>query len=494
MKSELPKSWLTVPLGEITEINPRHAKELDDSMLVSFATMAALNEDKPTFQFLEERPFGAVRKGFTHFAEGDVLFAKITPCMENGKGAVAIGLRNGLGCGTTELHVFRPHAGINPHYIYRFLAQPLIRREAKENFTGTAGQARVPTAFVEELEIPLPPLGEQRRIMVKLEKLLTRMDVCQQRFAKIKITLKRFRQSVLDAAITGKLTLDWRSRHPVVDNAKNELESLLAITESQRPRKKQTEQEGEQQMLIEAMPKEWVTPTLGDLFRFIDYRGKTPKRSESGKRLISAKNIKMGYISEEPVEYVSEKIYQSWMTRGFPKKDDIFFVTEGHTMGFVALNNRNDEFALAQRTITLQPWQPIEMRCFFFFLMSSLFQNFIRLNATGSAAVGIKASRFRCLPIPFPSQAEQKEIVSRVESMFALADKIETRYMKAKVQVDKLPQSILTKTFRGQLVPQDPDDESAEKLLERILKMKKQEEFSNPQKTRSAKTISAGKN
>jgi len=218
MKNGHPPGWKVVPLRELAEINPRHPKGLDDSMSVSFAPMAALSDSNPKFTFLEERPLGKVRKGFTHFAEGDVLFAKITPCMENGKGAVATGLRNGLGCGTTELHVLRPLGGIDPHYLYRFLAQTRVRRKAKENFTSTAGQARVPTKFIEQLEIPLPPLPEQRRIVSKLEKLLAKVDACRQRLVKIPALLKRFRQSVLAAACSGRLTADWRDQNNLADD------------------------------------------------------------------------------------------------------------------------------------------------------------------------------------------------------------------------------------------------------------------------------------
>ena len=207
MSDELPQGWAEAPLNQIAEINPRHPKGLDDTMPITFVPMAGLSETKPEFEFTEERPLGEVRKGFTHFAEGDVLFAKITPCMENGKGAVARGLRNKLGCGTTELHVVRPFGRISPEYIYRFLAQPRIRRSAKENFTGTAGQARVPTSFIEELELPLAPLAEQQRIVAKLEVLLGKVDACQQRLAKIPVLLKRFRQAVLAAACSGELTV-----------------------------------------------------------------------------------------------------------------------------------------------------------------------------------------------------------------------------------------------------------------------------------------------
>ena len=216
MSDELPQGWATAPLRQIAEINPRHPKGLDDSMPISFARMTALSETKPEFDSLEERTLGEVRKGFTHFAEGDVLFAKITPCMENGKGAVARGLRNKLGCGTTELHVIRPLGHISPEYIYRFLAQDRVRRAAKENFTGTAGQARVPTSFIEELELPLAPLPEQQRIVAKLETLLGKVDASQQRLAKIPVLLKRFRQSVLAAACSGRLTADWREENSTV--------------------------------------------------------------------------------------------------------------------------------------------------------------------------------------------------------------------------------------------------------------------------------------
>src|SRR5260370_24175472 len=211
MMQKLPSGWGLEALRGNDEIKPRHPKALKNEMLVTFVPMAALSESKPEFQYSEERPLGNVRKGFTHFAEDDVLFAKITPCMENGKGAVARGLRNNLGCGTTEVHVVRPLADISPDYIYRFLAQPSVRRAAKENFTGSAGQARVPLSFIQGIEIPLPPLAEQRRIVAKLEKLLSQVDACQYRLAKIPALLKRFRHAILDAAMTGRLTTDWRN-------------------------------------------------------------------------------------------------------------------------------------------------------------------------------------------------------------------------------------------------------------------------------------------
>jgi len=256
---ELPHGWASAPLGEIAEINPRHPKGLHDAMPVTFVPMAALGESTPDFQFTQERPLGAVRKGFTHFAEGDVLFAKITPCMENGKGAVGLGLRNKLGCGTTELHILRPFGGISPDYVYRFLAQPAVRHAATENFTGTAGQARVPTSFIRELEIPLAPLAEQRRIVAKLEKLLGQVEACQQRLTKIPALLKRFRQAILAAACSGRLTADWRNEHSTIETA----EDLLGRIREKRLASAQTQKEKAQ--IAEVFDERTLRIDEGDL-------------------------------------------------------------------------------------------------------------------------------------------------------------------------------------------------------------------------------------
>jgi type I restriction enzyme S subunit len=354
---------------------------------------------------------------------------------------------------------------VRERYLFFYL---LSQRESFINLGQGGAQPNISQTIVREYPIRVAPSAEQRRIVAKLEKLLGKVEACQKRLAKIPIILKRFRQSVLDAAVTGKITVDWRSGHEFSHNAHEELEALLAKSERDREDVREAEPTEGHETVESELPSEWATSSLGSLFRFIDYRGKTPKKSESGKRLISAKNIRMGYVSDEPVEYVSNEFYRKWMTRGFPRVGDIFFVTEGHTMGFVALNNRMDDFALSQRTITLQPWVELNTETFFYFLMSPLFQNLVRINATGSAAVGIKAAKFRGLPIPFPTINEQQEIVRRAKELFKLADQLEVRYAKAKAHVDKLTQSILAKAFRGELVPQDSNDEPASALLDRI--------------------------
>lgn len=170
-----------VPLGEICKINPRANRNgYDSETLVSFVPMAAVDERFGAITTREDRPIVDVSKGYTPFQDGDVLFAKITPCMENGKVALARDLTNGMGSGSTEFYVLRPNEKVLGEYIYHFARQPQFRETAKRNFTGTAGQQRVPKSFMENVLIPLPPLDEQRRIVgilnraAKIERLRAR--------------------------------------------------------------------------------------------------------------------------------------------------------------------------------------------------------------------------------------------------------------------------------------------------------------------------------
>ena len=152
-------------LGECCELNPKKAqdKRLTSNIDVSFVPMPSVSENgdiDPT----EIRPYDEVRKGFTYFAENDVLFAKITPCMENGKGAVAKGLKNEIGFGSTEFHVLRPIENVsNPYWIYILTSFKTFRKDAEANMTGSAGQRRTPVSFLDEYTVALPPIQLQNQ-------------------------------------------------------------------------------------------------------------------------------------------------------------------------------------------------------------------------------------------------------------------------------------------------------------------------------------------
>ncbi len=126
----------------------------------------------------EKRQWGEVKKAFTHFAEDDVVLAKITPCFQNGKSAVMRGLTNNLGAGTTELHVFRPilNESVYPEYVLLYLRSPQFLSEGVEKMTGTAGQKRVPKEYFAGNPFPLPPFEEQRRIVARVDQLMSLCD------------------------------------------------------------------------------------------------------------------------------------------------------------------------------------------------------------------------------------------------------------------------------------------------------------------------------
>jgi type I restriction enzyme S subunit len=167
----LPETWAEVRLTDICELNPRLSTEVrpSDDLPVTFVPMSAVNEVSGVIDKPEERTFGEVAKGYTSFCEGDVLFAKVTPCMENGKAAVAVQLANGLGFGSTEFHVLRPTPAVLPEFVFTFVRQQGFRDRAASAFVGTGGLQRVPPDFLARVKVPLPTLPEQQRIVNVLQ-------------------------------------------------------------------------------------------------------------------------------------------------------------------------------------------------------------------------------------------------------------------------------------------------------------------------------------
>jgi len=158
-----------IALGDVAAINPDTSIRVGAGDLCSFVPMDAVDETTAEIDKLQTRPYKDVARGYTSFAENDVLLAKITPCMENGKCAIARGLRNDVGFGSTEFHVIRPSPQILSEWVYYYWRLPKTRNLAERNMTGTAGQKRVPTSFLEGLPIPLPSVVKQRSLIYLLQ-------------------------------------------------------------------------------------------------------------------------------------------------------------------------------------------------------------------------------------------------------------------------------------------------------------------------------------
>jgi type I restriction enzyme S subunit len=178
------------------------------------------------------------------------------------------------------------------------------------------------------------------------------------------------------------------------------------------------------------VPDCWIYCRLGNLARFIDYRGKTPKKISSGVSLITAKNVRFGYISREPEEYVSPAEYESWMTRGFPRGGDMLFTTEA-PLGNIAIIDIAEKFALAQRVICFRLHDQTIGAYLKIAIMSNQVQQQLINAATGMTATGIKASKLKEIPVPIPPLEEQHRIVAKVDELMAICDQLKTRITEA---------------------------------------------------------------
>jgi len=217
-----------------------------------------------------------------------------------------------------------------------------------------------------------------------------------------------------------------------------------------------------------SIPISWAIAPLNRIAKFIDYRGKTPKKVESGVPLITAKNVKKGYLSIDPKEFIEEGDYESWMTRGIPSKNDVLITTEA-PLGNVCCVPELEKFALAQRIINLKIDRIyLHGKFLMYQILSSDFQNDLIKNATGTTVKGIKASKLKEIAIKVPPRAEQERIVRKIETCFEKIDSTEQNLTKIETLLEKYRESLLTKAFRGELIPQDPNDEPARVLLEKI--------------------------
>ena len=176
---ELPKGWLWTTLASISLVNPRNNAE--DNSPASFVPMTMIGTKFNSSHEQEARLWKEIKQGFTHFAEGDIGVAKITPCFENSKACVFSGLLSGVGAGTTELHIVRPlNATLSPRFVLAYLKSPQFLLVGETRMTGTAGQKRLPKEFVESNPFPLPPLPEQHRIVAKVDELMALCDQLEQ--------------------------------------------------------------------------------------------------------------------------------------------------------------------------------------------------------------------------------------------------------------------------------------------------------------------------
>ena len=418
-----------VPLIEAVELNPRPDRAaLSDDLEVSFVPMAAVEAGSGRMDASAIRRFGEVKKGYTSFREGDVLFAKITPCMENGKMAVALGLRNGVGCGSTEFHVLRPRPGVDAQYVYHFVSSAGFRAEAAHRMTGAVGQKRVPAAFLEQCEIPLPDIDEQRRIVAELEKQFSRLDEAVANLNRVKANLERQAAAILSAAIGGEL-----------------LDRAVLPANTERP---------EFAPAID-LPSGWSWASAAEVCEVVA-SGSTPKPEEMSSGAGEVPFIKvynLGFrgsldFTVKPT-FIRRSIHDGQLARSRCLPGDVLMNIVGPPLGKVSLvPDSFPEWNINQAIVTFRVGPRILNHLLAYWLMAPPVQR--RIERTSKATAGqfnVQVSTCRKLVLPLPPLGEQARIVAEVDRRLSIVREVEAEVDANLKRAQALRQAVLARAF-----------------------------------------------
>ena len=470
---QLPEGWVWVRLGEVASLNPKSADYIPDELEVSFIPMKYLEELTGQVDLSLTRRYSEVKKGYTAFKNGDVIFAKITPCMENGKVGIVNKLKNGIGFGSTEFHVVRLFNGRMPNkFVFFFLVRESFRRDARMHMTGSAGQLRVPKDYLEEVSFPLPPLLEQHRIVDKIEELFTRLDAGLEALRKVKTQLGRYRQAVLKYAFEGKLTKEWREAR------KGEMEPAFVLLEriKEERGKKGKGQLKELSSLdtsnLPELPEGWVWTRIGELAETIQY-GFTAKSTKVpvGPKMLRITDIQNNSVNWSSVPYC--QIDQSEKQNYLLEEGHLVFARTGATVGkSFLITGQFPEAIFASYLIRIIFSKFIAEKFVYSFFQSNTYWSQIYRGQLGIGQPNVNSQTLSKLILPLAPFPEQQKVVEEIERCFSVADEIEKVVEQSLKQAERLRQSILKRAFEGKLVPQNPTDEPAEELLKRI-KMEK---------------------
>jgi type I restriction enzyme, S subunit len=472
MSDQLPKGWTATKLSEI--VTARKGKK------------PAVLRDSPADGFLPYLDIHAIEKNIVRqFAE--VESSKIAS--KDDLFVVWDGARSGwIGGGITgaigSTIMALTAQQVESCYLRQFIASQF--QTLNTNTRGT-GIPHVDPEVFWNLDVPLAPLAEQRRIVAKLEKLLGRVDTCKQRLAKMPKLLKRFRQSVLAAACSGRLTADWREENPgqfaktLVDEISERRKELWR---AQRKAKgieakpvdysEPVKPSGEFEFDV---PEAWNMCSMDALTSIITSGSRDWKqyyRDRAPGTFVMAQNIRPLRFDRSYRLAVAPPENDRDRTRSEVFKDDLLVTIVGANTGdSCRVPEKLSEHYVCQSVALMRPVLAETSRFLELFLNSAAhglaeFRKWIY----GEGRPHLSFDNLRETLICLPSLPEQQEIVRRVDSLFALADQLEARLARAHEQVDKLTPSLLARAFAGKLVPQDPNDEPASALLERIARIK----------------------
>lgn len=411
---DIPDNWEWVRLGEIVIVNPRNKTE--DNLEAAFIPMTLIKDGYDNSVTFEVRKWEKIKKGYTHFAKNDVVLAKITPCFQNLKSAIIPDIPNGIGAGTTEIHVLRSFDHhIDLDYLLYFVKNPKFINDGVATFTGTAGQQRVGTDFIKEYLFPLPPLAEQHRIVAKLQDVMPQLDSLQadeDALHALQTTFpNQMQASLLQAAIEGKLTQQDATTdgnaHDLLADIQAEKQRLIKTGEVKRQKTLPPIIEEEKPFDI---PDNWEWVRLGELTY---NRGqKKPDKKFSYIDIASIDNKTQRLNSELDTISPSEAPSRA---RKIVSKGDIIYATVRPYLMNITIIDRDIEPEPIVSTgfaVLTTPYE-VTNKYLFRVLMSPHFDSYANHNdnAKGVAYPAINDSRLMNGIIPLPPLAEQQRIV-----------------------------------------------------------------------------------
>lgn len=404
----LPSGWEQSTLREVCLVNPRRPRlDRDDSMPTSFVPMTSVDETLGVISDLQTRHYGDVKRGYTYFEENDVLFAKITPSMQNGKSAIAHGLIDGIGFGSTEFHVLRPQERVIPEWIHLFIRQLGFRMEAVQHFRGAVGQQRVPPDFLDTHSIPIPPTTEiQHRIVTRIEALLAEVREAR----KIHQRTVEDTEQLMDAVL-GEVFSDVVKKH-----------SLEALANYEP--------------FITSGPRHW---------------GRYARPENSGPLFLRVGNIGYAELALRGVEHL-DLPEGAGEKRALVQPDDVLITITG-TIGRCCIVPPDLSEAYINQHIALVRLENVSLlpRYLMWYVLSPQGGGQATTLAYGQTKPGLNLTQVRQLRLPVPSSSEQRRIVHYLDTIRAQVNEMHKIQEREGQLLEQVEQAILAKAFRGDL-------------------------------------------
>ncbi|MCE9761263.1 MULTISPECIES: restriction endonuclease subunit S [Citrobacter] len=461
---ELPEGWEWTTLNTLAEINPK-IDVSDDEQNISFVPMPLISTKFDGSHDFEVRKWKEVKKGYTHFANGDIAIAKITPCFENSKAAIFSGLKNNVGVGTTELHVARPYSqAVNLQYLLLNFKSPGFLKAGESQMTGSAGQKRVPRNFFENYPLPFPPLQEQERIVNNFTQLmilcdqleqhsLTSLDAHQQLVETLLTTLTdsqnadelaenwariseyfdtlftteasidALKQTILQLAVMGKLVPQDPNDEPASELLKRIAQEKAQLVKDGKIKKQKPLPPISDEEKPFELPIGWEWCRLGECINLISGQHLKPDEYEEechGEMLPYITGpAEFGLISPTYSKYTNEK-------RAIAAKGDILITCKGAGLG--KLNVADTNIAISRQLMAINV---IRMNSEYLKIVLDSMYGYFQSKGVGIAIPGISREDVMEPLIMLPPFEEQKRIMENLYKLSFLIEDIKFRIKSA---------------------------------------------------------------